>query len=274
MSTPKIALVTGGSRGLGRNSALHLAQAGHDLIITYRTQQAEAQAAVAEIEALGRKAVALPLDVGLVSSFPAFVAAVTEQLQQHWQRPSFDFLINNAGIDARSLFLETTEEDFDNLLNVHFKGVYFLTQQLLPLLADGGGIVNFSTGLARFTTPGYAAYASMKGAIETLTKYMAKELGGRGIRANIVAPGIIKTDFTAPVRDAHPELEQYMSSNTALGRIGEPDDVGPVVAFLCSDAARWVNAQRLEASGAIRCSYFKFNTESPADLQSGLWCWR
>ncbi|TGE27981.1 SDR family NAD(P)-dependent oxidoreductase [Hymenobacter metallicola] len=249
MSTSKIALVTGGSRGLGHNSALQLAQAGHDLIITYRSKAAEAQATVQQLEALGRRAVALPLDTSQTATFPAFVAAVSEQLQQKWQRSSFDFLINNAGIDAPSPFPETTEEDFDNLLNVHFKGVYFLTQKLLPLLADGGGIVNFSTGLARFTTPGYAAYASMKGAVETLTKYMAKELGSRGIRANVVAPGIIKTDFTAAARAAHPQLEQYMSGNTALGRIGEPDDVGGVVAFLCSDAARWVNAQRLEASG-------------------------
>lgn len=249
MSTNKIALITGGSRGLGRNSALQLAQAGHDLIITYRSKQAEANEVVTRIEALGRKAVALQLDTSRTASFPAFVETVTQHLQQHWNRNTFDFLINNAGIDAASPFAETTEEDFDNLLNVHFKGVYFLTQKLLPLLADGGGIVNFSTGLARFTTPGYAAYASMKGAIETLTKYMAKELGSRGIRSNVVAPGIIKTDFTAAVREAHPQLEQYMSGNTALGRIGEPDDVGGLVVFLCSDAARWVNAQRIEASG-------------------------
>ncbi|GAA3924564.1 SDR family NAD(P)-dependent oxidoreductase [Hymenobacter algoricola] len=249
MSTPEIALVTGSRRGLGRNSARHLAQAGHDLIITYRTNEAEARAAVAEIEALGRKAVALPLDTGNVSSFPAFGAALTELLALHWQRPTFDLLINNAGIDARSEFAVTTEEDFDNLLNVRFKGVYFLTQALLPLLADGGGIGNFSTGLARFTTPGYAAYASMKDAVETLTRYLAQELGSRGIRANVVAPGIIKTDFTAAARAAHPQLEQYMSQHTALGRIGEPDDIGGLVAFLCSDAARWVNAQRIEASG-------------------------
>jgi NAD(P)-dependent dehydrogenase (short-subunit alcohol dehydrogenase family) len=249
MSTNKIALITGGSRGLGRNSALQLAQAGHDLIITYRSKEAEANEVVAQIEALGRKAVALQLDTSSTASFPAFVETIAQHLQQHWNRSNFDFLINNAGIDASSPFAETSEEDFDNLLNVHFKGVYFLTQKLLPLLADGGGIVNFSTGLARFTTPGYAAYASMKGAVETLTKYMAKELGGRGIRANVVAPGIIKTDFTAKVREAHPQLEEHMSANTALGRIGEPDDIGSVVAFLCSDAARWVNAQRIEASG-------------------------
>ncbi|GAB3839900.1 SDR family NAD(P)-dependent oxidoreductase [Hymenobacter jeollabukensis] len=248
-TTPKIALVTGGSRGLGRNAARHLAQSGHDIVLTYRTRADEARAAVAEIEALGRRAVALPLDTGVVASFPAFAEALGAELQQHWQRDTFDFLINNAGIDSRGLFAEMTEEAFDALLNVHFKGVYFLTQRLLPLLADGGGIVNFSTGLARFTTPGYSAYAAMKGAVETLTKYLAKELGGRGIRANVVAPGIIKTDFTAAAREAHPELEKYMAGQTALGRIGEPDDVGGVVAFLCSDAARWVNAQRIEASG-------------------------
>ncbi|MDF7812255.1 SDR family oxidoreductase [Hymenobacter sp. YC55] len=249
MSTNKIALVTGGSRGLGKNSALKLAEAGHDLIITYRTKEAEAHDVVAQIEALGRKAVALPLDTSKVATFPAFVEVVTQHLQQTWSRNTFDYLVNNAGIDSSALFPETTEEAFDNLMNVHFKGVYFLTQALLSLLADGGGIVNFSTGLARFTTPGYSAYASMKGAVEVLTKYMAKELGSRGIRANVVAPGIIKTDFTAAAREAHPELEQYMSSQTALGRIGEPDDIGSVVAFLCSDAARWVNAQRIEASG-------------------------
>ncbi|MBF9237238.1 SDR family oxidoreductase [Hymenobacter sp. BT683] len=249
MSIPKIALITGGSRGLGQNMALQLAAAGTDIILTYHSRTAEAAAVVAEIEALGRKAVALPLDTGKVASFEAFAQAVTEKLQQTWGRDTLDYLVNNAGIDSAAPFAATTEENFDRLLNVHFKGVFFLTQTLLPLLADGGGVVNLSTGLTRFTTPGYAAYASMKGAVEIFTKYLAKELGSRGIRANIVAPGIVKTDFTAAARTAHPQLEAYMSGNTALGRIGEPGDIGGVVTFLCSDAARWVNAQRIEASG-------------------------
>ena len=249
MSTNKITLVTGGSRGLGKSMALHLAAAGTDLILTYHSRVAEAAAVVAEIDSLGRKAVALQVDAGEVKSFAAFARNVGEQLRHTWGRTTFDYLVNNAGIDAAAPFADTTEADFDRLLNVHFKGVFFLTQTLLPLLADGGGIVNLSTGLTRFTTPGYAAYASVKGAVEIFTKYLAKELGSRGIRANLVAPGIVKTDFTAAARQAHPQLEGYMSAQTALGRIGEPDDIGGVVAFLCSDAARWVNAQRLEASG-------------------------
>lgn len=247
--TDKIALVTGGSRGLGQNAALHLAQAGHDLVITYRSRAEEARAVVEQIEALGRKAVALPLDTGSVAGFDAFFEALAEQLTDVWGRTTFDYLVNNAGIDRYGHFPAVTEQDFDELMNVHFKGVYFLCQKALPYLQDGGGIVNLSTGLARFTTPGYSAYASMKGAVETMTKYLAKELGSRGIRANVVAPGIVKTEFTAAVRTANPGLEAYMSGNTALGRIGEPDDIGPVVAFLCSEAARWVNAQRIEASG-------------------------
>ena len=249
MSTSKITLVTGGSRGLGKSMALHLAAAGTDLILTYHRRVDEATAVVTEIESLGRKAVALQIDVSEVKSFATFAHNVGEQLRHTWGRTTFDYLVNNAGIDAAAPFADTTEADFDRLLNVHFKGVFFLTQTLLPLLADGGGIVNLSTGLTRFTTPGYAAYASMKGAVETFTKYLAKELGSRGIRANLVAPGIVKTDFTAAARQTHPQLEGYMSAQTALGRIGEPDDIGGVVAFLCSDAARWVNAQRLEASG-------------------------
>ena len=246
---PKIALITGGSRGLGQNMALNLAAAGLDIVLTYRTRVEEATGVVSQIEAFGRKAIALPLDTGSVAGFDAFFQRLAEELQGIWGRTTFDYLINNAGIDRYGHFPAVTEQDFDDLMNVHFKGVYFLTQKALPYLENGGGIVNLSTGLARFTTPGYSAYASMKGAVETLTKYLAKELGPHGIRANVVAPGIVKTEFTAAVRAANPGLETYMSGNTALGRIGEPDDIGPVVAFLCSDAARWVNAQRIEASG-------------------------
>jgi NAD(P)-dependent dehydrogenase (short-subunit alcohol dehydrogenase family) len=247
----KIAVVTGGSRGLGKNIALRLATDGIDIILTYRSKQDEAGAVVQEIEQKGRKAAALRLDTGLVGTFNSFLEEVSATLNEKWGRATFDFLINNAGIDAASPFAQTTEEDFDNLFNIHLKGVYFLTQKSLPFLADKGGIVNVSTGLTRFTTPGYAAYASMKGAVEIFTKYLAKELGSRGIRANLVAPGIIETDFTKAAREAHPELDAFISSQTALGRMGLPDDIGGVVAFLCSTDARWVNAQRIEASGGM-----------------------
>lgn len=249
MSTNKIALVTGGSRGLGANTALALAKKGTDVIVTYRSRKEEADAIVKQIEALGCKGAALQLDTAVVRSFDAFVTRLTSVLQEKWGRGNIDYLVNNAGIDNSALIQDTTEEGFDMLCNVHFKGVYFLTQKILPVMADNGGVVNLSTGLARFTTPGYSAYAAMKGAVETFTKYVAKEFGARGIRANVVAPGIIKTDFTQAVRDAHPQLEEYMSAQTALGRIGVPDDIGTVIAFLCSDDSRWVNAQRIEASG-------------------------
>lgn len=249
-STNKIALVTGGSRGLGRNIALQLARQGHAVVLTYRQNQAEGAAVVAEIQALGRQAVALPLDVGELSQFDGFHQALTQALQTTWQRQSFDFLINNAGIDRHVTIEQTSEAVFDELLNVHFKGVFFLTQKLLPLLADGGRIVNISTGLARFAIPGYAAYASMKGAIEVFTRYLAKELGPRGIAANVVAPGAIETDFTRAAL-AQPGMANFIAGQTALGRVGVPDDIGGVVAFLCSEAGRWVNAQRLEASGGM-----------------------
>lgn len=247
----KIALVTGGSRGLGKNTALKLAEKGVDVILTYRTQKEEADSVVSEIEQRGRRAVALHLDVAEVSSFHSFIEQVSELLQQHWKRDSFDFLINNAGIGAHATIANTTEELFDSLFNVHFKGVYFLTQSALPLIADNGRIVNISTGLARFAIPGYAAYASMKGAIETFTKYVAKEVGARGITANIVAPGPVETDFTRPGFEANPQVKGFLASQTTLGRVGVADDIGGVIAFLCSDDARWVTAQRIEASGGI-----------------------
>ena len=246
----KVALVTGGSRGLGRSTALHLARAGHDVIVTYRQGRAEGESVVAEAESLGARAALVQLDVADAHQFQAVEGAVRQTLAERWQRSQFDFLINNAGINRPAPFAETTERDFDELMNVHFKGVFFLTQRLLPLIADGGRIVNTSTGLARFTYPGYAAYAAMKGAVEVLTRYLAKELGPRRIGVNVVAPGIIETDFTKDAL-AHDGARDMMASNIALGRVGVPDDIGGVVAFLCSDAGRWVNGQRVEASGGM-----------------------
>lgn len=246
---PKIALVTGSSRGLGKSTALNLAKKGVDVIVTYHRNAEEAKNVVAEIEQLGAKAVALQLDTANTKTFDAFVRQIQQSLQEQWRTERFDFLVNNAGTGIYSSFAETTEEDFDHLMNVHVKGVFFLTQKLLPFLNDGGRIVNLSSGLARFTTPGYAAYATMKGAIEVLTRYMAKELGARQITVNTVAPGAIETDFAGgSVRD-NPEANQYLASQTALGRVGLPDDIGGAIASLLSEDSRWVNAQRIEVSG-------------------------
>ena len=252
MSTsPSIALVTGGSRGLGKSTALHLAKQGHGVILTYRSKQAEAAEVVAQIEALGQKAVALPLDVSSSSSFAAFAAQVREVLLAQWGSSTFNALINNAGTGAHASLMDTTEAQFDDMVNIHLKGVFFLTQKLLPLMADGGRIVNLSSGLTRFALPGYAAYASMKGAVEVLTRYMAKELGARGIAVNTVAPGAIATDFGGgAVRDT-PQLNAFVASQTALGRVGEADDIGAMVASLVSPDNRWVNAQRIEVSGGM-----------------------
>jgi NAD(P)-dependent dehydrogenase (short-subunit alcohol dehydrogenase family) len=249
-NTP-IAIVTGGSRGLGKNAALHIAQTGSDVILTYRSQAAEAAAVVAEIEALGRRAVALQLDVGDSSSFAAFGAKVKQVLSEQWQRDSFNFLVNNAGVGIHASLMETTEAQFDTLVNIHLKGVFFLTQKLLPLMADGGRIVNVSSGLARFALPGYAAYGAMKGGIEVLTRYMAKELGPRGIAVNVVAPGAIETDFGGGAVRDNAQLNAFVASQTALGRVGVPDDIGGVIASLLTPANRWVNAQRIEASGGM-----------------------
>lgn len=250
-SLAPLALITGGSRGLGRHTALALAARGIDVILTYQSRAEEAQAVCREIEAQGRRAHALQLDVGASAGFPAFAEEVRASLQRDFGRATFTHLINNAGIGIRESFAETSEETFDRLMNIHLKGTFFLTQALLPLLADGGSIVNLSSGLARFTMPGYAAYAAMKGGIEVLTRYMAAELGARGIRVNTVAPGAIETDFGGgAVRDM-PELNKMIAGATALGRVGLPDDIGHMIAAFVADDFRWVNGQRIEVSGGV-----------------------
>jgi NAD(P)-dependent dehydrogenase (short-subunit alcohol dehydrogenase family) len=247
--TPKIALITGGSRGLGRNTAESLARKGVDSVITYNSRADEAKKVVAAIEAEGRKAVALQLDTGDVNSFAGFALTLKRTLKETWRREHFDFLVNNAGTSHHNSIEMTTEAEFDALYNVHLKGVFFLTQKLLPLINDGGRIVNLSSGLTRIIMPGSAPYASMKGAVETLTKYMAKELGPRRIAVNVVAPGAIETDFSGGLVRDNPDLNKYIAGLTALGRVGKPDDIGPMIASLLSDDNRWVNAQRVEASG-------------------------
>jgi NAD(P)-dependent dehydrogenase (short-subunit alcohol dehydrogenase family) len=249
MDTTKIALVTGGSRGLGRNMALALARSGHDVILTYKSRADEAAEVQKQIEALGRKAATLQLDAGDVASFGGFAQRVADVLEGQWKRKHFDFLINNGGMNGQGTLGQTKEDVFDALANVHFKGVYFLTQALLPQIADGGAILCVSSGLTRLTIPGYGPYAAMKSAVETTVRYWAKELGPRRIRVNVIAPGAIATDFSKEVYAANPQLPVMVANNTALGRMGEATDIGPVVAFLCSPAAGWVNAQRLEASG-------------------------
>lgn len=248
-SNVRIALVTGGSRGLGRSAALHLARSGHDVIVTYRERADEARAAQREIESLGRRAAALQLDAADVASFGDFARRLDALLQRQWQRASFDFLVNNAGTSGHMKLGETTLERFDALVAIHLRGMYFLTQELLPRIADGGAIVCLSTAMTRTAMPAGGPYSAVKAAVEMLVPVWAKELGDRRIRVNAVAPGAVPTDFSKAVWEAHPRIREHLISVTALGRIAEPDDIGPVVAFLCSDAARWVNAQRLEASG-------------------------
>ncbi|HSH86649.1 MAG TPA: SDR family oxidoreductase [Methylophilus sp.] len=247
----KIGLITGASRGLGKNTALAMARKGIDVVLTYQSNQALAQDVVSEIQALGRKAVALQLDVAQVKTFDVFAENLKQALNTQWQTDKFDFLINNAGTGITAPFAETTEQIFDDMVNIHLKSTFFLTQKLLPLLNDGGRIINISSGLARFTLPGYSAYAAMKGGIEVLTRYMAKELGARQIAVNTVAPGAIETDFGQGLVRDNKDVNAFIASQTALGRVGVPDDIGPMITSLLSEDNRWVNAQRIEASGGM-----------------------
>ena len=247
----KIAIVTGGSRGLGKDMALSLVKKNLDVIITYNTNEAMALETVAAIKGLGGNAAALPLNMSDFDSLDAFVSNVRKTLYSNFDANSFDYLINNAGMGKTVPFLDVTEAIFDEFMNVHYKGVYFLTQKLLPFLNDGGGIVNISSGTTRFANPGYSVYASMKGAIETLTKYFAKELGIKGIRANVVAPGPVETDFNGGAIRNNPQFKTILGNMSPLGRVGNADDIGSVVAFLCTEDAKWINGQRIEVSGGI-----------------------
>lgn len=247
----KVALITGGSRGLGRNSALKIAGKGLDVIITYHSNKEEAENVVNEIKAMGRKALALQLDTRDVKSFDRFVKNVSDHLQENTGSPNIDYLINNAGTALYSPITETTEDQVNEMFNIHFKGVFFLTQKLLPFMNNGGGIINISSGLARFALPGSSVYGSMKAGVEMLTKYMAKELGSRKIKVNVVAPGAIETDFGGGRTRDDENINAMIAGNTALGRAGLPDDIGGVVAFLCTEDAGWINAQRIEASGGM-----------------------
>jgi NAD(P)-dependent dehydrogenase (short-subunit alcohol dehydrogenase family) len=245
----KIALVTGGSRGLGRNMAVAIAKKGIDVILTYNSNKEAANEVVAEIQSLGQKAMAFQLDTSNVKQFDGFIKQVTGYLQEQTGSQNFDFLINNAGTALYKLATETTEEELDEIFNIHFKGVFFLTQKALPFINDGGEIINISSGLTRISNPGSAVYGSMKSAVETLTRYLAKELGERKIRVNVVAPGAIETDFGGGRTRDNKEINARIAGITALGRVGLPDDIGGVVAFLCTEDARWINGQRIEVSG-------------------------
>lgn len=248
MSTSKIALITGGGRGIGQNIAVSLAQKGNDIIITYVNNKTNAEETIAAIHALGRKAVALPLNTTDVKSFEAFAVQLSNALNTTFGRTHFDFLINNAGTSYTAPIEATTESKFDEMMNIHLKGVYFLTQKMLPLLLDGGKIVNISSAVSRISYPGVSAYGIMKGGLDVYTRYLAAELGSRGITANVVAPGAI---FGGSTMEDSPEMRKFVEGITALGRVGLPDDVGGVVSFLCSDDAKWVNGQRIEVTGGV-----------------------
>ncbi|MGF7230127.1 SDR family oxidoreductase [Arachidicoccus sp.] len=245
----KVALVTGGSRGLGRNMSLALAKKGIDIVLTYNSNQEAANDVVAEIQSLGQKAFAFQLDTSNIRLFDGFFKRVTEHLQEQTGRSTFDYLVNNAGTALYALASDTTEEQMDNIFNIHYKGVFFLTQKALPFINDGGGIINISSGLTRIIMPGSSVYGSIKTAVESLTLYLAKELGARKIRVNVVAPGAIETDFGGGRTRDNKEINSHIAALTALGRVGLPEDIGGVVAFLCTPDAYWINGQRIEVSG-------------------------
>ncbi|MFD2968756.1 SDR family oxidoreductase [Sphingobacterium bambusae] len=245
----KIALVTGGSRGLGKNMAIAIAQKGIDLVITYNSNKAASNEVVTAIQSIGQKAVAFQLDTSNTKQFDTFIEQVTTYLKSEYGQAKFDFLINNAGTALYAPVGDVTEEQMDAIYNIHYKGVFFLTQKALPFLHDGGAIINVSSGLTRITMPGASVYASLKTAVETQTRYLAKELGGRKIRANVVAPGAIETDFGGGRTRDNKEINATIAGFTALGRVGLPDDIGGVIAFLCTDDAYWINGQRIEVSG-------------------------
>ncbi len=247
----KIALLTGGSRGLGKESALQLAKSGFDVIITFQTSKESAESVVNEIKALGRKSSSLQLDLEKVGSFDGFISNLKEILEKDFGTTKIDALVNNAGTGHYASIVETTEEAFDAMSSIHLKAPFFLTQKLLPLINEGGSIVNTSSGLARFSYPNYAAYAIMKAGIDSLTRYQALEFGSRKIRVNSIAPGAIETDFGGGAVRDNKALNDMIAGNTALGRVGLPDDIGSVVVFLCSDESKWINAQRIEVSGGI-----------------------
>lgn len=247
----KIALITGGSRGLGKEMAFRLVEAGHNIVITYLSQKKAAENVVKEIEAMGKGATVLQLDANNISSLSDFVHQFKQTLLAKWHVEKFDFLINNAGMGATIPFEEATEADFDKFMNVHFKSVYFLTQKLLPLMNDSGRIINISSGTTRFSVPGYSLYTSMKGAVEVFTHGLAKEVGARGITANVVAPGPVETDFNNGSNRDIPERKKFLASRAALGRVGVVKDIGGVIAFLCSEDGGWISGQRIEVSGGV-----------------------
>lgn len=247
----KTALITGASRGLGRDMAINLAKEGVNILFTYQSNLEKANSLIDEIEALGQKAKAFSFDAGKPETIQGLIREITTYQNEQTGAPKFDYLINNAGSGLHRMIADTSTEEFDSMMNIHLKSVYFLSQAALPFLNDGGRIINISSGLARFSFPGSSAYAIMKGGVEVFTRYLAKELGPRKITANVVAPGAIATDFGGGSNRDDEQKRNIIASLTALGKVGEAEDIGGVVAFLCSEKAAWINGQRIEVSGGM-----------------------